>query len=204
MSEKINEKLLDLEELRDAIKDEYKEVAINPEKGFHFHTGRKLTALLGYKEQWLENVPDEAINSAAGTGNPFTLGDLKPGERVVDVGCGAGMDSFIAAQMVGPSGRVIAVDMTEEMLEKARASAQEAGVENIEFKQGYGEELPVEDGWADVIISNGVLNLMPDKIKGLNEMARVLKPTGRLQISDIVVQKTVPDSGKQQIDLWTG
>ncbi|MBW8012005.1 MAG: methyltransferase domain-containing protein [Chloroflexi bacterium] len=204
MNEKTEDKLLDLGELREAIKEEYKQVAVDPNQGFHFHTGRPLAVMLGYKEEWLEDIPESAINSAAGTGNPFSLGELKPGERVVDVGCGAGMDSLIASQMVGAAGQVIGVDMTTEMLDKARTSAQEAGVENVEFRQGYGEELPVEDGWADVIISNGVLNLMPDKMKGLSEMARVLKPSGRLQISDIIVQKTVPDSGKKQIDLWTG
>ncbi len=204
MTEQKTNKLLDREELRHAIQEEYQEVAAHPEKGFHFHTGRHLAGILGYQDAWLEGVPETSIESFAGTGNPFSLGEIKPGERVVDIGCGAGIDSLIAARMAAPNGQVVGVDMTPEMLEKARRAAQEAGIENVDFQQGYGEELPVEDGWADVIISNGVLNLFPDKMAGLQEMVRVLKPTGRLQIGDILVQKTVPDSGKRQIDLWTG
>ena len=195
---------LDTELLRREIQTEYAEVALHPEKGFHFHTGRPLARMLGYQESWLEGVPQRSIESFAGTGNPFSLGALQPGEHVVDVGSGAGIDSLIAAGMVGPRGRVIGVDMTPAMLEKACASAAEAGFANLEFRQGYGEALPVPDGWADVVISNGVLNLMPDKYAGLREMARVLKPGGRLQIGDILVQRAVPDSAKRDIDLWTG
>ena len=114
------------------------------------------------------------------------------------------MDSIIAAGMVGTTGRVVGVDMTPSMLAKAEKAASKAGLENVEFRQGYGEELPVPDGWADVVISNGVLNLMPDKAAGLQEMARVLKPGGRLQIGDILVEKAVPESARRQIDLWTG
>jgi len=190
--------------LRSAIREEYEVVARDPHRGFHFHTGRRLAALVGYADEWLEGVPDSSIESFAGTGNPFSLGALQPGERVVDVGCGAGIDSLIAARMVGPDGQVIGVDMTASMLEKARAAAVEAGLGNVEFREGYGEALPVQDSWADVVISNGVLNLMPDKRTALREMARVLKPGGRLQIADILVQKEVPASAKQKIDLWTG
>ena len=195
---------LDLEALRRAVRLEYAEVAEHPELGFHFHTGRKLAALLGYRADWLERIPEAAIESFAGTGNPFSLGELRPGERVLDVGSGAGLDSLIAARMVGPTGRVIGVDMTPAMLAKARGAASRAGLGNVEFREGLGEALPVEDGWADVVISNGVLNLMPDKAAALGEMARVLKPGGRLQIGDILVQQPVPDSAKRQIDLWTG
>jgi SAM-dependent methyltransferase len=195
---------LNLNELRVAIQEEYQEVAQSPEKGFHFHTGRPLTYLLGYKEEWLAGIPESSIESFAGTGNPFSLGELQPGEQVVDVGCGAGIDTLIAAKMVGSKGRVIGVDMTPAMLNKARHAAAESGCENVQFRQGYGEALPVPDGWADVIISNGVLNLMPDKAAGLGEMARALKENGRLQIGDILVQKAVPASAKRKIDLWTG
>ncbi len=135
---------------------------------------------------------------------PFSLGILRPGERVVDVGSGGGIDSLIAANMVGQSGRVIGVDMTPAMLAKARTSASSADITNVEFREGFGESLPVEDGWADVVISNGVLNLMPDKDAALREMARVLKPGGRLQIGDILVQKAVPQDAKEDIALWTG
>ncbi|MEJ7871688.1 MAG: methyltransferase domain-containing protein, partial [Rubrobacteraceae bacterium] len=190
--------------LREAIQEEYAEVANHPTKGFHFHTGRPLAHILEYRDEWLEGIPESSIESFAGTGNPFGMGELRPGERAVDVGCGAGIDSLIAGKMVGPEGRVIGVDMTQVMLEKARVAADEAGLENVEFHQSYAEELPVPDGWADVVISNGVLNLMPDKPSVLGEMFRALKPGGRLQIGDILVQKPVPEGAKRKIDLWTG
>ncbi len=195
---------LDVDELRRAIQDEYTLVAVDPSGDFHFHTGRRLAAILAYDDQWLDGVPEATIASFAGTGNPFSLGRLAPGEHVVDVGCGAGIDSIIAAKMVGATGSVIGVDMTPAMLDKARKSAKEADVQNIEFQQGLAESLPVADNWADVVISNGVLNLFPDKLAGLREMARVLKPGGRLQIGDILVQKAVPEKGKQDINLWKG
>ncbi|MCA1687954.1 MAG: methyltransferase domain-containing protein [Actinobacteria bacterium] len=195
---------LDVEVLREAIQEEYAEVAASPEKGFHFHTGRPLAFMLEYADEWLIGIPESSVESFAGTGNPFSLGELRPGERVVDVGCGAGIDSMIAAKKVGPDGRVIGVDMTPSMLEKGRYAAKEAGLANVEFREGYAEALPVDEGWADVVISNGVLNLMPDKAATLGEMARVLGPDGRLQIGDILVQKAVPESAKRKIDLWTG
>ncbi len=195
---------LNLDELRSAIQGEYEAVATEPERGFHFHTGRPLARMLEYKEEWLAGLPETAVESFAGTGNPYSLGKIQPGEQVVDVGCGAGIDSLIAARMIGPTGRVVGVDMTLAMLEKARQAAIEANLDNVSFRQGYGEDLPVPDEWADVVLSNGVLNLMPDKTAGLREMARVLKPDGRLQIADILVEKEVPESTKQQIDLWTG
>jgi SAM-dependent methyltransferase len=195
---------LDLEELRTAIQEEYEAVALYPEQGFHFHTGRPLARILGYQDAWLEGIPEGAIESFAGTGNPFSIGEIRPSEQVVDVGCGAGIDSLIAAKMVMPMGKVIGVDMTPAMLDKAKRSAAEAQLSNVEFREGYAESLPVPDEWADVIISNGVLNLMPDKVAALKEMARVLTPGGRLQIGDILVQKAVPVSAKNRIDLWTG
>ncbi len=198
------EPALDVSVLRQAIQEEYDEVASHPHKGFHFHTGRPLARMLEYLDEWLEGIPESCIESFAGTGNPFSLGELRPGERVVDVGCGAGIDSLIAAKKVGSDGRVIGVDMTPTMLEKARGAAEEAELKSVEFREGYAEALPVEDGWADVVISNGVLNLMPDKAAALEEMSRVLKPGGRLQIGDILVQKAVPESAKRKIDLWTG
>lgn len=200
----LEQQTLDIANLRHAIQDEYAAVALDPGRGFHFHTGRPLARLLGYADDWLTGIPAASVDSFAGTGNPFSLGTLRSGERVVDVGCGAGSDSLIAATMVGPAGHVIGVDMTPAMLAKARHSAAEAGVRTVEFREGYAEALPVPDGWADVVISNGVLNLMPDKPTALHEMARVLKPTGRLQIGDILVQKPVPEEAKRQIHLWTG
>lgn len=195
---------LDVNVLRQAIQEEYAEVASHPPKGFHFHTGRPLARMLEYADEWLEGIPETCIESFTGTGHPFSLGELSSGERVVDVGCGARIDSLIAAKKVGPDGRVIGVYMTPSMLEKARRTAEEGGLKSLEFREGYAEALPVDDGWADVVISNGVLNLMPDKDAALAEMSRVLKPGGRLQIGDILVQKAVPESAKRKIDLWTG
>ena len=193
-----------LETLRCEIKREYAEVATNPTKGFHFHTGRTLAALLGYTDELLDGIPEESISRLAGTGNPFALGALNAGETVVELGCGAGMDTLIASRMVGPSGRVISIDMTSEMLDQARVSADAAGATNITFHLGYIEEIPLPDASADVIISNGVINLAPDKTRVFREMHRVLKPDGRLQIGDIIVQKAVPESARRNIDLWAG
>jgi arsenite methyltransferase len=195
---------LDLGRLRLAIQEEYTAVARDPGRGYHFHTGRPLARILGYHDDWLEGLPEGSIASFAGTGNPIRLGHLQPGERVVDIGSGAGLDSLIAAKMVGPSGQVIGVDMTRAMLETARKSVSLAETGHVEFREGLAESLPVPDGWADVVISNGVLNLLPDKLAALQEMARVLKPSGRLQIGDILVRAAVPEDAKQQIDLWTG
>lgn len=195
---------LELGELRQAISNEYEEVANKPAKGFHFHTGRRLTRILGYKDEWLEGIPESSIESFAGTGNPFSIGEIDKGEAVVDIGCGAGIDSLIAAKKVGPTGKVVGVDMTDAMLGKAQKAAEEAGFEQVEFRKGHAESLPVDDGFADVVISNGVINLTPDKKVTFREMARVLKPGGRLQIGDIIVQKKVPDGAKRKIDLWTG
>lgn len=198
------EQMVGLEELRQAIRQEYSAVAIDPKAGYHFHTGRPLAAKLGYKDEWLEGIPEEAIEALAGTGNPFAIGAINPGEHVVDMGCGGGIDSLIAAVMVGPTGTVIGVDMTPEMLDRARDAAAVSGLTNVEFLDGVAEALPVPDGWADVVISNGVLNLLPDKVAGLKDMFRALKPTGRLQIGDIMVSRAVPDAAKLELDLWTG
>ncbi len=195
---------VDTDEVRQAIRDEYREVAMSPDKGFHFHTGRELAAIVGYREEWLEGIPEAAIESFAGTGNPFAMGELSPGERVIDIGSGAGIDSLIACKMVGPEGEVIGVDMTAEMLAKARAAAAEAGMDQVRFVDGYMEELPADAGWADVVISNGVFNLTPNKPRVLREMFRVLRPGGRLQLADIMVEKEVSAAAKQKIDLWTG
>jgi SAM-dependent methyltransferase len=195
---------LDLGQLREAIRQEYDLVAREPERGFHFHTGRPLARMLDYDDAWLDGVSEDTIASFAGTGNPFRLGVPAHGEHVVDVGSGAGLDSLIASHMVGSAGYVIGVDMTPAMLARARQGAAVSALQNVEFRDGFAEELPVPDEWADVVISNGVLNLAPDKAAALGEMQRVLKPGGRLQIADILVQKPVPASAKRKIDLWTG
>jgi len=190
MSDLVEGPKLDVDALHRAIREGYARVAANPKKGFYFHTGRPLARMLEYPDEWLIDIPEPAIETFTGTGNPFSLGEIGPGQRVVDVGCGAGLDSLIAAKKVGPAGRVIGVDMTPSMLEKARQAAEEAGLTNVvEFREGYAEALPVPDGWADVVISNGVLSLIPDKATALEEMSRALKPGSCLQIGEILVQK---------------
>lgn len=195
---------VDTEQLRKAIQEEYAEVAHDPDKGFHFHTGRHLAGLLDYKDEWLDGVPEENLASFAGVGKPFTFGALKTGERAIDIGSGAGLDSLIAGKMVGPTGHVIGIDMTPAMLDKARGGAVQMQAAHVEFREGYMEALPVEDGWADVVISNGVINLSPNKADVWSEIYRVLKPGGRIQIADIVVGKPVPEAAKEDIALWTG
>ena len=195
---------LDVARLRRAIRDEYAEVATDPSVGFHFHTGRPLAALLGYDQAEVDALPDAVVESFAGVGNPWLWGRLRPGERVVEVGSGAGLDAILAARQVGPSGQVIGVDMTPAMLEKARGNAARVGLTNTEFRAGLAEALPLPDEFADVIISNGVINLCPDKDAVYRELFRVLKPGGRLQIADIVVNRPVPQDSREDIDLWTG
>ena len=195
---------IDRNELRRFISEKYSEVATNPELGFHFHTGRPLALMLGYPSELIDRVPATNLASFAGTGNPFLFGDLRAGERVVDVGCGAGVDTLIAAQQVGSSGRVVAVDMTAEMRERTQEGAREMGLSNVDVREGFAEVLPVDDGFADVIISNGVVNLCPDKRAVFAEMLRVLKPGGRIQIGDILVHKEVPQDAKDDIALWSG
>ncbi len=191
------------DELRRRISDKYRDVATTPEVGFHFHTGQPLARMLGYPDAVVEGLPEGSVESFAGTGNPFLFGELHPGETAVDVGCGAGFDTLIAAQQVGPTGKVIGVDMTAEMREKARAGAAALGVKNVEIRDGYAEDLPVESGTVDVVISNGVINLCPDKPAVMQEIFRVLKPGGRIQIGDILVHKPVPQDAKDDIDLWS-
>lgn len=195
---------VDRQVLRGQIADKYSDVAREPEIGFHFHTGRPLARMLGYSDEDIEWLPDSATESFAGTGNPFAHGSLKPGEAVLDLGCGAGFDSLLAARDVGPSGKVISVDMTPAMLEKAQPAAEARGLANIEFRQGFAEDLPLDDETVDVAISNGVINLTPDKEATLRELWRVLKPGGRLQIADIIVHLEVPQDAKDDINLWSG
>ena len=195
---------VDIDSLRAAIRAEYAAVAEHPTQGFHFHTGARLAAILGYPEEWIAALPPTVVESMAGTGNPFAFGELRAGERVVDCGSGAGVDSLLAAKLVAPDGSVIGVDMTPEMLAKARRNTELAGVRNVEFREGLLEALPVPDRWADVVISNGVLNLVPDKAVALAEIFRVLRPGGRIQLADIVLDRPVPAGSKADVSLWTG
>jgi arsenite methyltransferase len=189
--------------LREEVKSKYRAVAVDPHGSYHFHTGRPLTRRLGYDQAVVAALPDSAVEAFAGVGNPFSLGALKPGERVVDLGSGGGFDCFIAAGQVGPDGRVVGVDMTEEMLGRSRAVATAMRLPNVEFRQGVIEDLPIEDGSADVVISNGVINLCADKRQVFAEVMRVLKPGGRLQFADMASGKEVPAGALRNIDLWT-
>jgi SAM-dependent methyltransferase len=195
---------LSREQLLEEIRKEYTSVALDPNKGYHFHTGRRAAALLGYDESLFAGLPESSIASFAGTGNPFSLGPIQPGETVVDVGSGSGLDSLIAARLVGPEGRVIGFDMTPEMLNKARAGAEAMGASNVEFREGLAESLPLPADVADILISNGVLNLTLDKAQTLREWFRVLKPGGRLQAGDILVERPLPADALEDISLWTG
>jgi SAM-dependent methyltransferase len=194
---------VDAAALREEVKTKYREVAVNPHEGFHFHTGRPLARRLGYDDVVVAALRDNAVEAFAGVGNPFSLGAMKPGERVVDLGSGGGFDCFIAARQVGPAGRVVGVDMTDEMLARSRAAAAAMGLQQVEFRKGLIEELPVEDGWADAVISNGVVNLCADKRRVFAEVLRVLRPGGRLQFADIANSKPIPEAAIGNIDLWT-
>jgi len=194
---------IDVQLLKSEIKKTYASVSDEPERDFIFPTGRPWADDLGYPPE-LANVPDSAVESFAGVANPWELGRLAAGERVLDLGSGAGTDSLMAAQMVGPEGRVTGIDMTPQMLAKARAAASEMGLANADFVEGEAERLPFPDGSFDVVISNGVIDLIPDKDAVFAELNRVLRPGGRLQIADVTIQNPVSEEGKRNIDLWTG
>ncbi len=198
------EMLVDPDALREQVRDKYREVAVDPGASFHFHTGRGLASRLGYEAGVVDALPDRAVESFAGVGNPFSLRRLAPGEKVVDIGSGAGFDSFIAAGQVGPGGQVAGIDMTAEMLAKSRQTAEALGLAQVQFREGLAEALPVQDAWADVVISNGVINLCADKQAVFAEILRVLRPGGRLQFADIANGRPVPAEALRDIDLWTG
>jgi len=195
--------VVDPEALRASVREKYREVAARPGGEFHFHTGRALAALIGYDRELVDGLPDRAVESFAGVADPLSLRPLAAGERVVDLGSGAGFDCFVAVRRVGPDGRVVGIDMTPEMLDKARETARQLGLDNVEFRRGVIEDVPVEDGWADVVMSNGVLNLVADKRGAMREIARVLRPGGVLAFADIAVGRAVPDQAVCSIELWT-
>jgi arsenite methyltransferase len=195
---------IDVELLKSEIKKTYASVSQEPEKEFIFPTGRAWAEDLRYPAELLERIPDAAVGSFAGVANPFSLGELEPGEHVLDLGCGAGTDSLVAAQMVGSEGRVVGIDMTPEMLANARAAAAEMGMVNVEFVEGEAERLPFSEASFDVVVSNGVIDLIPDKDAVFAELYRVLRPGGRIQIADVTIQNPVSEEGRRDIDLWTG
>jgi arsenite methyltransferase len=194
---------LDVELLKNEIKKTYAAVSEEPETDFIFPTGRTWAEDLGYPPE-LAQVPDLAVESFAGVANPWELGRLSPGERVLDLGSGAGTDSLIAAQMVGPEGHVTGIDMTPQMLAKARIAAEAMGTASVEFVAGTAEALPFAGESFDVVISNGVIDLIPDKAAVFGEIFRVLRPGGRIQIADVTIQRPVSEEGRRNIDLWTG
>jgi arsenite methyltransferase len=195
---------VDVALLRSEIEKTYTQVSTEPGKDFIFPTGRPWAEDLGYPQPELSNVPEATVESFAGVANPLVLGRIEEGADVLDLGCGAGTDLLIAAQMVGPRGSVTGVDMTPSMLERARASAAEMGIANVELHQSLIETLPLEDESIDVVISNGVIDLVPDKDLVFDEIDRVLRPGGRLQIADVVIHTEVSEDARDRIDLWTG
>jgi SAM-dependent methyltransferase len=194
---------IDVGLLKSEIKKTYACVSEQPETDFIFPTGRAWAEDLGYPAE-LAAVPESAVESFAGVANPWELGRLETGERVLDLGCGAGTDTLVAAQMVGPAGRVVGIDMTPEMLAKARAAAAELGAANVELLEAEAERLPFPDGSFDVVISNGVIDLIPDKDAVFAEIFRVLAEGGRIQVADVTIQNPVSEEGRRKIDLWTG
>ena len=192
------------EQLLTEISKEYAQVALDPHKGYHFHTGCDAANIIGYDESLYASLPADNVDSFAGTGNPFSLGPINNGDVVVDVGSGSGFDSLIASRLVGPDGKVIGIDMTAEMLNKARMGAETMGAHNVEFVEGLADDTRLPDEFADVVISNGVLNLSLDKLNTLREWARILKPGGRLYIGDILIAKSMPQEALDDISLWTG
>jgi arsenite methyltransferase len=194
---------IDVDLLKSEIKKTYSSVSEEPGRDFIFPTGRAWAEDLGYPAE-LANVPESAVESFAGVANPWTMGRLAPGERVLDLGSGAGTDSLVAAQMVGAGGPVTGIDMTEAMLVKARSAATAMGVHNVEFVEGEAERLPFSNASFDVVISNGVIDLVPDKDAVFAELYRVLAPGGRMQIADVTIQNPVSEEGRRKIDLWTG
>jgi arsenite methyltransferase len=196
---------LDVLMLRREISAMYARVATAPEGEFHFHRGPAYAAgMLGYDPRELEQLPLAVTARFAGVGNPHAIAPLPAGATVVDVGCGGGMDLLLAGMHVGPAGRAVGVDMTAQMREQAQAGARALALTHVEVRDGDATQLPIDDGCVDVVISNGVLNLVPLKDRALAEMARVLKPGGHLQIADIVIGEELPASALRDIDLWTG
>jgi arsenite methyltransferase len=195
---------VDVDVLRDEIQKTYADVSTDPQRDFIFPTGRAWAQELDYPEPELSRVPDATVESFAGVANHFVLGRIEPGAVVLDLGCGAGTDLLIAAQMTGPGGRVVGVDMTRPMLDRAHASAREMGVRNVALHESLIESLPLDDESVDVVISNGVIDLVPDKDPVFAEIDRVLRPGGRLQLADVVIHTEVSEDARKRIDLWTG
>lgn len=195
---------LDRGRLRSAIEDAFTDLALHPGSLFHFISGPPLAERLGYTSRLLAGVPAAALASFSGVGNPFLMeGNPRPGETVLDVGCGSGVDAFVAGRLVGPRGAVIGVDMTAAMVERAQQCALIAHATNVRFEWGHAESLPLPDASVDMAISNGVISLTPEKLDTFREIRRVLKPGGRLRIADVVVLTPLPRPVVETLHLWT-
>lgn len=194
---------IDVDVLRREIRQTYSEVSSDQQQEFIFPTGRAWAEELGYPQPELSRVPDATVDSFAGVANPFSLGPVEPDQRVLDLGCGAGTDLLVAAQMAGPAGRVAGVDMTPAMLARVRESARAMGLENVRVHESVIESLPLEDESVDVVLSNGVIDLVPDKQAVFDEIDRVLRPGGRVQLADVVIHTEVSEDARERIDLWT-
>jgi arsenite methyltransferase len=195
---------VDVDVLREEIRRTYTDVSADHERDFIFPTGRAWAEELGYPEPELGRVPDATVESFAGVANHWLLGDVEPGTVVLDLGCGAGTDLLIAAQWTGAQGRAIGVDMTPAMLERAAASAAAMELANVELHESLIESLPLADASVDLVVSNGVIDLVPDKDTVFAEIDRVLRPGGILQIADVIVHTEVSEDARERIDLWTG
>lgn len=195
---------LDVDALRKRVRGEYERLAHEPQGDFHFHRGLEYACgLLGYDRRELQSLPEECVERFSGVGNPHRIGPIQPGEVILDVGCGAGMDLLLAARRVNPHGKAIGLDMTLAMCERARAAAVQAGLwQSLDIRVGRAEELPVEDESIDVVISNGVINLSPDKYRAFGEILRVLRPGGRLYLADVVIRRELSLNDRSKIDLW--
>lgn len=192
----------DRKRIKEGIAEKYRKVAGSPEGSFKYPTGRAGLEGQGYDREILKALPEEVLASYCGVGNPFSLGPIKRGEAILDIGCGAGVDTLVAAMLAGPTGRAVGIDLTAEMLERARENLRKTSIENVDFKQASAEELPFPDASFDAVISNGVFNLVPDRVKALMEVWRVLKPDGRLMIADQILTTEPPTDTKSMVESW--
>ena len=194
----------DRKQIKEGIAGKYEKVAISPEGSFKYPTGRAGLEAQNYDSEILNALPEDVLASYCGVGNPFSMRPIQTGETVLDIGCGAGVDSIIAATMVGPDGRVVGIDLIPEMLERAKENLGKTSIENVTFREGSAEDLPFPEATFDVVISNGVFNLVPDKATALKEVVRVLKPDGRFMLADQVLTTSQPADTKSMVESWAG
>ncbi len=194
----------DRRRIKAAIGEKYRKIAISPEGAFKYPTGRAGLEGQSYDTEITKALPDDVLASYCGVGNPFSLGPVRRGDVILDIGCGAGVDTIVAAIMAGPEGRVVGLDLTPEMLERARENSRKASLENVSFQEGSAEELPFPEASFNAVISNGVFNLVPDKVRALKEVRRVLKPNGRFMLADQVLTIEQPADTRFMVENWAG